>query len=328
MTWFELENRQPQVVKMLKNSYIKNRLAHALLFSGEKGTGKKEAAILFAQMILCQDSNNGEPCGECNCCVRVLHKTHQNIMFIEPDGQTLKKEQVKYIQSELSVKSSEKGAKIIIINEIEKMSISAVNSLLKFLEEPPSNTYIILITENISNVISTVLSRVQVLNFTVNDVDIAKNKLTEAGVTTELANIIINLTKDYNQGIEIYQNESIVTLVAFCKELFSEISDNNNALLYAQLKKPALLDEKEYQKTFLDIFLMLYNDILNIKTNNTRNIVFVNIKNDLTTYCQRKTVQQIIDNIDKIIKSRKQLMFNVNFKVMMASLLLSLEGEV
>ncbi len=140
----------------------KGRLAHALLFAGPSGIGKKKSAWAFAQILLCKNSNLA--CGKCSSCLKVENQKSENILFIEPESLNIKVESIRYILDFLSLQS-ESPARVIMIDSAHQMNRQASNSLLKILEEPPENVYFILISSNLSGLTSTILSRVQVLRF-------------------------------------------------------------------------------------------------------------------------------------------------------------------
>ncbi|MEH6853701.1 DNA polymerase III subunit delta', partial [Priestia megaterium] len=92
-TWEQLEALQPNVLKILQNSLLKERVAHAYLFEGSKGTGKKQISFLFAKALFCQNPVNHRPCHECSNCRRIDSGNHPDIHLIEPAGLSIKKEQ-------------------------------------------------------------------------------------------------------------------------------------------------------------------------------------------------------------------------------------------
>ena len=170
-----IKKAQPKVLRIIENSIKNNRLSHAYLFTGPKGTYKKEVAIHFAMMLYCKEET---PCYKCNECMSILENRHINVHYIEPTGQTIKKEQIIALQEEFSKTSLVNGPRIYIINDADKMSVSAANSLLKFIEEPTNEeTYGILITEHKDNILSTIISRSMVINFEQIDKSILKEKL-------------------------------------------------------------------------------------------------------------------------------------------------------
>lgn len=133
-----LAQMQPIVYQQLQRSFEHGRIAHAYLFEGEKGTGKHEVGIWLAQHLFCTQMKDNLPCGKCNNCQRIEKKEHPDVLVIEPEGQTIKVDQIRRLQTEFS-RSGYESRKKFLIKEAEKMNSSAANSLLKFLEEPPGD---------------------------------------------------------------------------------------------------------------------------------------------------------------------------------------------
>lgn len=84
-------NEQPAVVARFGAAYRNHRIGHAYIFDGEKGIGKQDAALYFAQLLLCEQPNENVPCGTCSACKRVASGNHPNIHTLQPDGQDIKK---------------------------------------------------------------------------------------------------------------------------------------------------------------------------------------------------------------------------------------------
>ena len=159
-TWDQLEELQPAVLKMLKNSLLKTRVAHAYLLEGIRGTGKKEIALLITKALFCDSLIDGyKPCEACHNCRRINSGNHPDVHKVEPDGLSIKKQQIQDLQEEFSKKGVESARKVYMISDADKMSVSAANSLLKFLEEPNSQTTAFLLSEQPQQLLPTILSR-------------------------------------------------------------------------------------------------------------------------------------------------------------------------
>jgi len=142
--------------EFLQKSYAEGRLVHAYLFFGGNLREKVETAKGFAKLVLNADETTSR---------LIDADEHANVITIRPDGNNIKKEQIVFLKGEIAKKSVEDRAKIYIIEDAEKMSISATNSLLKFLEEPAPDVYIILITPAREVLLPTILSRCVGLGF-------------------------------------------------------------------------------------------------------------------------------------------------------------------
>ena len=151
-----LQEYQPLVFAQLKKSIKHGRIAHAYLFEGEKGTGKHEVGIWLAQHLFCTQMKDNLPCGKCNNCQRIEKKGHPDVLVIEPEGQTIKVDQIRRLQTEFSRSGYESRKKVFLIKEAEKMNSSAANSLLKFLEEPPGDFLAVLETDAVGRILPTI----------------------------------------------------------------------------------------------------------------------------------------------------------------------------
>lgn len=143
--------------KLCQNSH----LHHANILSGPSGLGKKLFSLAVAQKLLCRTQ---DACGHCSECLRVAKQEHESLRFVKAEGQNIKIEQIRELHQFLQLKSIG-NARIIIIEDAEKMNPQASNTLLKILEEPPENTYFFLISSNLFALLPTIRSRAQIFRF-------------------------------------------------------------------------------------------------------------------------------------------------------------------
>lgn len=152
-----------KIKELLVNSIKNNKTSHSYLFVGTEGIGKKLIAKEFAKMILCTDEN--KYCGKCKSCIEFDTNNNPDFKIIEPDGNSLKIEQIREFQSKVAEKPIISNRKVYIINDSDKMTTEAQNCLLKTLEEPPEFVTIILIGQNENSFLSTIKSRCMILHF-------------------------------------------------------------------------------------------------------------------------------------------------------------------
>lgn len=145
-----LNDDQTYPFHFLKKSHDEGKLVHGYLFFGGQLDEKMRVAKKFAKMILGTDDMTQR---------LIDDDEHANVMIIKPDGKNIKKEQIVFLKTEISKKSIEDRAKIYIIESVEKMSTAATNSLLKFLEEPAADVYMILIAPSKEALLPTITSR-------------------------------------------------------------------------------------------------------------------------------------------------------------------------
>ncbi len=151
-----------KVTDLIYNMIANNKLSHSYLFYGAKGLGKTTLAKAFAQAILCQNKKNGQACGECLSCKKAFADNHPDIVFVtEPDKKKkgISIDTVRQMRADAIVKPNESDYKIIVLENIENMSIGAINALLKIVEQPPSHVIFILTCENSYAIAETIRSR-------------------------------------------------------------------------------------------------------------------------------------------------------------------------
>ena len=155
---------QKVTLKILKNSIENNKIAHAYLFYGPRGTGKTSVAKILARVVNCENEKNGIQCEQCSMCKISSEKECVDIIEIDAASNN-GVEEIRDLKSKVSFVPSELKYKVYIIDEVHMLSIGAFNALLKTLEEPPSYVIFILATTELRKVPSTIISRCQTLEF-------------------------------------------------------------------------------------------------------------------------------------------------------------------
>lgn len=155
---------QSHITKTLKNALLQQKLAHAYLFSGPRGTGKTIAAKIVAKAINCKQAPVAEPCNECDACVGIT--TGSVVDVIEIDAASNNGvDEIRDIRDKVKFAPSEVAYKVYIIDEVHMLSTGAFNALLKTLEEPPAHVIFILATTEPHKIPLTILSRCQRFDF-------------------------------------------------------------------------------------------------------------------------------------------------------------------
>lgn len=155
---------QEHVTTTLKNQILTNRIAHAYLFCGTRGTGKTSTSKVFAKALNCLNPHNGEPCNECEMCVKINEGLAIDISEMDAASRN-KVENMRDIIDEVQYPPQEAKYKIYILDEVHMLTTGAVNAFLKTLEEPPSNVIFILATTDPQKLPITILSRCQRFDF-------------------------------------------------------------------------------------------------------------------------------------------------------------------
>lgn len=215
---------QQKAVLSLQAQLRTNRIAQAYLFAGPEGVGRKKTAIEVAKALNCRDKEQIEPCDECPSCRKIDKNIHPDVHLIDfawqaglleekPEQQTqIKIDVIREIQREISLKRFEGNYKVFIIDQAEKMSQSAMNCLLKTLEEPPENSLLILVTTSQDMLTQTIISRCQIIKF---------NRLMDSiihKILTEKFNLSTNLdriTKFANGSVAKASSEDFIEKTEF-----------------------------------------------------------------------------------------------------------------
>jgi DNA polymerase-3 subunit delta' len=155
----------PQPVRRALLRAVRDRqLPPAYLFVGPAGVGKRATAFALAKALNCSSSDS-DACDRCAVCLRIDRRLHPDIHLIEPQGQVIKIDQIRQLQEALALQAYEGRVKVAILDDAGQLTVEGANSLLKILEEPPSQTLFVLVSQQLGNLPATLISRAQLLRF-------------------------------------------------------------------------------------------------------------------------------------------------------------------
>jgi len=154
----------PRLRDLLARAVAHGRLPPAMLFSGPSGVGKKALALAAGRALLCE-ANQGDACDACAACRRAGRGLHPDMVFVEPDGASIKIEQVRDAVREIAGRPFEGRARAFVFDEAHLLTEQAQNALLKSLEEPPASSHVFLVTASPQALLPTIRSRCQTLRF-------------------------------------------------------------------------------------------------------------------------------------------------------------------
>ena len=191
---------QEHITRTLKNQIMANRVGHAYLFNGGRGTGKTSAAKILARAINCLNPKDGEPCNECEICKEAISGSLTDIVEMDAASNN-SVEDIRSIREEVNFLPTKAKYRVYIIDEVHMLSTGAFNALLKTLEEPPEHVKFILATTEPQKLPATILSRCQRFDFKkISNQDIIKRleivcKESNIEITKEALNIIATLSE-------------------------------------------------------------------------------------------------------------------------------------
>ncbi|MFQ5840661.1 MAG: DNA polymerase III subunit delta' [Candidatus Methylomirabilales bacterium] len=155
---------QERAISLLQRALAVDRFPPALLFTGPPGVGKALAARMLAQALECRD-RPAEGCGTCPACRRIHTGTHPDVTLVEPEGTSIKIDQIRSLIAEAALKPYEGSRRVFIVDQAEALTVEAQSALLKTLEEPPPSLVLILVTWQAGTLLPTVVSRCYEVRF-------------------------------------------------------------------------------------------------------------------------------------------------------------------
>jgi DNA polymerase-3 subunit delta' len=304
---------QDKAVDMIKTSVSEERIAHAYLFLGPQGAGKTKAALEFAKLLNCYEQNK-DSCDRCASCVKIEKASHPDINIINrpPDKTQIPIESIRALRNRFSLKSFEARYKVAIIEDAEYMNEQASNALLKLLEEPSDDTVIILTAANQRSILSTIISRCQIIRFGFLSKDeVASILMKDFGVDEKEASFLSTISGANIKKAHFYMKEDIIDWKNKLIDAF--ILNKNTGLEH--------IKERERQFEALDLLLKFYRDVLVYKlTANAGLLLNIDRKKDIAELSQSLSVEYMDSCISSIEKARQAIEANGNPKLVIRNL--------
>ncbi|MER1959110.1 MAG: DNA polymerase III subunit delta' [Solibacillus sp.] len=322
----QLTKLQPVVMKQLQTITFKNRLAHAYIFEGEKGTGKRDVVSFFMKLLLCENLSKNVPCETCRNCRRIDSGNHPNIKQIEPDGQFIKIDQVRDLVAELKMTGVEEGKKIYVLHHADKLNASSANMLLKFLEEPDGQVVAILLTEQIQSILPTIRSRCQQIKFAKAPREALIEDLINQEVSASMAATLSMVTNDIDTALELATDEQFLLARKTVLKLVEIVHQNvHEALLFVHDEWLPLFKEKEEMEQALDLLLFAYRDMVAIKANQNSTCTYPDMYQRFNDIGLTLTYDKLSRQMQSILQARANLNRNMNRTLLMEQLMLNLQ---
>ncbi len=316
-----------QTILHMKHAIEMDKVSHAYIISGEKGSGKKLLADLFAQTLQCEKKGT-DPCMECRSCKQAISRNQPDIIYVTHEKpNTISVEDIRtQINGNIMIKPYNSPYKVYLVDEAEKLSVQAQNALLKTIEEPPVYAVILLLTTNAGMLLQTIRSRCVILELKPVPSPMVKNYLMKQPEVSEYRADICTAFAQGNVGKakRLAMSDSFSEMLEHALHLVKYIHEMDVNDMIADLKR--ISTYKMEIDDYLDLLTVWYRDVLMFKA--TRDADSLIFSHELTSI-QEKAQKSSYEGLELIIKSLEKakirLNANVNFDMAMELLLLNMK---
>lgn len=336
MTWSDIVG-QTQLTDNLQSAIKHDQISHAYLIQGEKLSGKRMIADIFARALQCEcgrpeDQASIRPCNRCRSCKQAINGNHPDIIYVVHEKpNVISVDNIRQqVNGDIAIKPYSGTYKIYIIDEAEKMNVQAQNALLKTLEEPPEYAVILLLATRAEAMLPTILSRCVVLNTKPVSEDLIKRYLMQKVQIPDYKAAICAAFARGNVGraIELASNEAFDHMKWSVLGILKNISDMEINQIASEVKK--IGEEKFDTSDYLDLCLIWFRDVLLYKACGSRgghsNIIFREEAADIASAARRYSYDAIEKIIHAIDQARSRLAANVNFDLTMELMFLEMKA--
>lgn len=282
-------------------------------------------AKAFAKALYCKVLPD-DACGECLDCRKVEHGNHPDLHWIMPEGSTIKIDQIRELQKQFAYRAAASGIKMYVIEDADKMTVQAANSLLKFLEEPASNVVAVLITDNGQALLPTIRSRAQWISFLPMDRRSMMELLKAEGHPAVLVQAAVYLAAGSDAVRELIQGNGFAELRNLVIQLAREsLTRLPSALLIAQ-QKLAKGEFSDHLPLFLDMLILWLKDMVQLCLGNREHLVYTDQTDWMAQQALSYPIKHWIACLENAIETQKRLRFHVNPQLALENILMSLKG--
>ena len=315
------------IIKYMKTAVEQNKLSHAYILNGQRGSGKKMLARLFAMTLQCE-SGESEPCGVCRSCVQTNSGNQPDIITVKHEKLTsISVDDIReQLNGDIMIKPYSSRYKIYIIPEADLMTVQAQNALLKTLEEPPEYTVIFLLTENAEGLLATIRSRCVMLKLrNIKDKLVKKYLMEQLQIPDYQAELCAAFAQgNIGRAVMLAKSEYFNEIMEEAIQLLKYIDEMELHEIVSAIKQ---INKYKLEVTdYLDIFTIWYRDVLFYKaTKDVDSLVF----SDQLKFIKEKAKQSSYEGVEKILtsieKAKQRIRANVNFDLLMELLLLTIK---
>jgi DNA polymerase-3 subunit delta' len=321
---------QEKAITVLRNALRNGRLAHAYLFIGPEGVGKRLTALTLVKASNCQSPPEpAESCEKCPSCIKINTSNHADVIRLEPEGEVIKIGQIRDMQKRLRFRPMEGGRRACILDSADRLTDEASNALLKMLEEPPQETHLFLITSRPHRLLPTILSRCQWLKFKpLSAAHIAQILQKAHGLDQEKAQFYASLA-----GGSVGQAEALSNRVDFQKRLdwlqvFSTLPQKTTEEIFELCERMA--KEEDEIQDLLELWKIWVRDLVVFKSageDSKQRLINHDLGSEVAQEAKKSSLDQLDGIFHLISEVQNSLALNANRQLALETLMLEIRKE-
>lgn len=317
------------IIQYIGNAVMTDKVSHAYIMNGEKGSGKKLLANLFAMSLQCQDREvDGDACGKCQSCKQAMNGNQPDIIKVTHEKpNTISIDDIReQVNNDIVIKPYSSRYKIYIIADADMMSVQAQNAILKTIEEPPEYAVIMLLTENAETLLPTIRSRCVMLKLrNIKDQLVKKYLMEQMEIPDYKADVCVAFAQgNMGKAIMLATSEHFNEIKEEAVHLLRNINEMDLTELVDAVKR--CMSYKLDITDYLDVIAIWYRDVLIYKaTRNVDRVVFSDQLKYIKNRANKSSYEGIEIILDALEKAKSRLKANVNFELTMELLLLTIK---
>ena len=315
------------ILKYISSAVENNRVSHAYILNGERGSGKKMLANLFAMTLLCETGDN-EPCGKCHSCKQAESGNHPDIIRVTHEKpNSISVDDIRtQVNNTVDIKPYQGPYKVYIIPQADMMTPQAQNAILKTIEEPPSYAVFLLLTENTETLLPTINSRCVMLKLrNIKDTLIKKYLMENLEIPDYKADMCTAFAQgNMGRAIMLANSDHFNEIREEAVQLLKHISEMELNEIVAAVKNISVY--KLEITDYLDIIMIWYRDVLLYKaTKEIDKVVFKDQLQSIKEQARKSSYEGIELILESLEKAKARLKANVNFDLVMELLFLTIK---
>ena len=315
------------ILKYISSAVENNRVSHAYILNGERGSGKKMLANLFAMTLLCETGDN-EPCGKCHSCKQAESGNHPDIIRVTHEKpNSISVDDIRtQVNNTVDIKPYQGPYKVYIIPQADMMTPQAQNAILKTIEEPPSYAVFLLLTENAETLLPTINSRCVMLKLrNIKDTLIKKYLMENLEIPDYKADMCTAFAQgNMGRAIMLANSDHFNEIREEAVQLLKHISEMELNEIVAAVKNISVY--KLEITDYLDIIMIWYRDVILYKaTKEIDKVVFKDQLQSIKEQARKSSYEGIELILESLEKAKARLKANVNFDLVMELLFLTIK---